>query len=80
MWSFLLRGYCPEYWNSVDECTIDGFEGSFFEKKVVPFNELRLSSDDTLVIGLNPISQKKMADRVKDSGCCVVIWDDIIER
>lgn len=79
MYGYLLACYCEEYWKRVKACVVDGFNGEFLGKRVMPFEELRLGEMDCLVIGTRPGIQRMIASRFKDHGIETICWDNFIE-
>jgi SAM-dependent methyltransferase len=81
MWSYLLRGYCPSYWNKVKACVVDKFTGQFFDKPVIPLDTLPEEDEEImLVLGINPANQMRLKSRLTQENFTVVTWHDIISR
>jgi 2-polyprenyl-3-methyl-5-hydroxy-6-metoxy-1,4-benzoquinol methylase len=80
MWSYLLRGYCPEYWKHVKACIVDNFSGIFMDRTVIEFDWDVLHSRDTVVLGINPTIQPHLLERFKKKRIDVVAWFDKIKR
>lgn len=80
MWSYLLRGYCPNYWSMVEACVVDNYHGEFMDRIVLPFEAVNFDDDDRLVLGINPNNHKKLLNRFKNKKLQVITWDDIIQR
>ena len=78
MWSYLLRGYCPNYWFGVEGCIVDKYNGKFMDKDVFAFDEELFQSNDTIVLGINPTSQDKLRMRFEEKNLSVVTWNDVI--
>lgn len=74
MWTWLLAGFCPDYWERVEVCTVDGFEGKCIDKAVVPFGDLEFGGKDCLVLGVNPQSQAEFRQRFEGSSVEVISW------
>jgi 2-polyprenyl-3-methyl-5-hydroxy-6-metoxy-1,4-benzoquinol methylase len=79
-WTWLLAGYCPEYWLRVDCCVVDQFGGNCLDKMVKPLSELPVNSGDGLVLGVNPVSQAAFAKRFQNEGRKIVRWDSYVQR
>jgi SAM-dependent methyltransferase len=79
MWTWLLAGFCPDYWSRVDECTVDGFGGRCVDKPVVAFEEMNLGAGDALVLGLNPVTQDRFIRRFAGGPFRVVRWDHQVQ-
>jgi SAM-dependent methyltransferase len=79
-WSFLLAGYCRDYWTLVTACMIDGGSGEFFGKPVRHAAQVRLAAGDVVVMGVDPKAQAGFAARFADSPARTVAWNDIIAR
>jgi hypothetical protein len=75
-WTWLLAGYCPDYWCRVDCCVVDQFGGNCLDKLVKPLAEVPMGSGDGLVLGVNPVSQEAYATRFQGEGWNVVRWDN----
>ncbi len=80
MWSYLLRAYCPKYWDRVLNCTIENVTGTFADKKVIPINEIKFKQNDTLVLGVNPTYQIMLKEKLKIYCKNIVTWHDIINK
>ena len=76
MWTWLLAGYCPEYWSGVQACLVDEEHGSCVGKPVVSPSEISFSGDDTIVLGVNPFNQAGFGQRLRGSGARVITWSD----
>lgn len=80
VWSYLLRGYCPSYWEQVQACTIDDFSGEFMDKKVIQFDTKAFPKDAVLVLGVSPTFQKVLTERFKSSELKTISWSNFIDR
>jgi SAM-dependent methyltransferase len=78
MWTHLLRGYCPRYWELVNACVIDGKPGVFMEKPLLSSSEL--GPGDVVVLGTNPASQASLRSALLGRVLRTVSWDDRIVR
>ena len=78
MWTWLLAGYCPTYWSTVEACLVDGEHGQSIDKKVVPPSEISFGYEDGIVLGVNPSNQASFAKRLHATGAQVVTWSDWI--
>jgi SAM-dependent methyltransferase len=78
MWSWLLAGYCPRYWSSVLNCLVDGGSGRCMEKSVVSPEDVELLDRDCIVLGVNPVSQAGLQERLSGRGINVIGWADRI--
>lgn len=80
MWSYLLRAYCPKYWERVLSCTIEKVSGTFADKKVIPINEIKFKENDFLSLGVNPTYQMMLKEKLKPFCENIVTWNDVIEK
>ena len=79
MWSWLLAGYCPNYWRSVHACLVDGGDdGQCVEKTVLSPANVAFQKGDCIVLGINPVSQHAAGIRFNSAGPTVVTWSDMI--
>jgi len=78
-WTFLLAGYCPDYWGKVDCCVVDNFSGNCLDKVVKPLSEIEMGSGDGLALGVNPVTQESYARRFQSEGWPIVRWDKYVE-
>jgi SAM-dependent methyltransferase len=74
-WTWLLAGYCPEYWSRVDYCVVDRFGGQCLDKLVKPLEQVNSDPTEGLVLGVNPVSQQMFAERFQREGRRAVRWD-----
>lgn len=79
-WGFLLAGYCPEYWNLVTSCMIDGGSGEFLGKAVSDAGQVTLIEGDVIVMGVDPETQQQFAGRFASTPAKLIIWNGIISR
>lgn len=79
MWTWLLAGYCPAYWARVEACLVDGEHGRAIDKVVFPPSEVHFSSEDCVVLGINPVNQSAFAQRLASLGAQLVSWSDQIQ-
>jgi SAM-dependent methyltransferase len=80
MWSWLLAGFCPDYWNKVDFCTVDDYGGNCVDRTVVPFGEIEFRSGDCVALGVNPQTQDAFKARFKTAPPDVVTWNRFVTR
>lgn len=78
-WTWLLAGYCPDYWRRVDCCVVDRFSGYCLDKVVKPLGNIEVDPADRLVLGINPLSQPAFAQRFTEEGRAVVRWDEFVQ-
>lgn len=78
-WTWLLAGYCPEYWGRVECCVVDRFSGKCLDKLVKPLSEVPRELNDALVLGVNPVTQPSFAERFEAEGRRVIRWDDYVQ-
>lgn len=79
-WSFLLAGYCKEYWARVHSCVIDGGAGRFIDKPVEDAGRLTPARGDAIVFGVDPAAQQRFAARFSGTEGTLVTWNTIVER
>jgi SAM-dependent methyltransferase len=73
----LLRAYAPALWSRVKLCAADRPEGDVFgEIPVVDYTGGRF--EWPVLLGVRPEAQAGLAQRLEDSGCIVIRWDDCI--
>jgi SAM-dependent methyltransferase len=78
MWSWLLAGYCPDYWRSVEACLVDGGGGKCVDKSVLSPADIAFAKGDCIVLGINPVTQQALATRLRERGPAIVSWSDRI--
>jgi hypothetical protein len=75
----LLRAYAPRAWSSVRACTVDGHaHGVFGELPMIPIDAV--GRGDTVLIGVRPADQRRVADRLRDRFPRVITWYDLVEN
>jgi hypothetical protein len=73
----LLRAYAPALWSRVKLCAADRPEGDVFgEIPVVDYTGGRF--EWPVLLGVRPEAQAGLAQRLEESGCIVIRWDDRI--
>ena len=73
----LLRGYAPRTWALVRACTIDGpASGRFGDLPVVGLDAV--GSAETVLVGVRPLDQARLADRLRARFTAVVTWYDLL--
>jgi SAM-dependent methyltransferase len=78
MWTWLLAGYCAEYWDRVDSCLVDGEDGTCLTKTVIPTSKPTFNKGDCIVLGLNPANQSAFSKRLASNAAAVIKWSDQI--
>jgi 2-polyprenyl-3-methyl-5-hydroxy-6-metoxy-1,4-benzoquinol methylase len=78
MWTWLLAGYCDQYWNKVNLCLVDGEHGRCLDKEVVPTATATFKSGDCIVLGVNPANQAAFGERFGSQGVHIIKWSDQI--
>jgi len=78
-WTWLLAGYCPEYWRKVDCCLVDQCNGACLDKPVQPPSQVLISPGDGLTLGVNPVTQESYARRFRSDGWQIVRWDNYVQ-
>jgi SAM-dependent methyltransferase len=78
MYSFLLACYCPNYWERVTACLVDGQSAEFFGKKVTDPASVSFTRGDHIVLGTRPSAQNDLARRLERLGPKVTRFDDRI--
>jgi SAM-dependent methyltransferase len=78
MWTWLLAGYCPNYWDSVSACLVDGGSGLCVDKTVASPADLEFSAGDCIVLGVHPVSQAAFEKKLGGLGINIVGWADLI--
>lgn len=74
----LLRAYAPGAWASVRACTVDGdSQGEFGDRPMIPLDSVR--PDETLLLGVRPSDQARVADRLAARFPRVVTWYDLVD-
>ncbi len=79
-WTCMLAGYAPKTWEKIKACVVDGgSESKFHGKSIVAYNKLKSCNPDGIVIGVNPITQPMIAQRLEEDGHKYLYqWNDII--
>lgn len=82
MWSYLLRGYCPKYWQKVDACVIDEFSGQFMDKAVMPYQGIEFTRKDAVVLGTEPLNQPSLEQTLRDRclAASIITWNQIVPQ
>lgn len=80
LWSYVLAGYCPQYWAQVRCCLVDKFAGRCIDKEVIPYDNMDITADDVLVLGTNPYVQQKLVMRFKEAGLRAVSFDHLVHH
>jgi SAM-dependent methyltransferase len=80
MWTWLLAGYCPNYWGSVSACLVDGGSGRCMNKSVASPADIKFSEGDCIVLGVNPANQTDFETKLRDLGSDIVGWADLIRN
>jgi SAM-dependent methyltransferase len=78
MWTWLLAGYCPNYWNSVSVCLVDGGSGQCMDKPVASPADIEFSDGDCIALGVNPANQAGFEEKLRRPGIDIVGWADLI--
>jgi SAM-dependent methyltransferase len=78
MWTWLLAGYCPNYWGSVSACLVDGGSGLCMAKPVASPADIEFSKGDCIALGVNPASQTGFEEKLRGLGISIVGWKDLI--
>jgi SAM-dependent methyltransferase len=74
----LLRAYAPRAWSQVRACTIDPpAKGTFGELPIVPLDEVK--DDETVLVGVRPTDQARVAERLTARFQRVVTWYDFVD-
>jgi SAM-dependent methyltransferase len=74
----LLRAYAPRVWSSVRACTLDdAAAGSFGDLPIIPLDAVR--ADETILLGVRPSDQPRLAERLGARFRHVVTWYDFID-
>jgi SAM-dependent methyltransferase len=74
----LLRAYVPRTWARVRACTIDGqASGRFGALQIVPLDEV--DRDATLLVGVRPLDQPRVAERLRRRFPRVATWYDLLD-
>src|SRR5260370_3823578 len=78
MWTWLLAGYCPNYWRSVSACLVDGGSGRCMDKPVASPADIEFSEKDCIALGVNPANQTGFEKKLRCLGINIVGWADLI--
>lgn len=74
----LLRAYAPQTWTRVRACTIDGKpQGTFGTLPLIPLDDMR--ADEALLVGVRPIDQARVAERLRARHPRVITWYDLVD-
>jgi hypothetical protein len=71
----MLRAYAPRTWSTVRACVVDGDEARFGDLPVVPYESVKRSS---VLLGIQPAAQERLAGRLRVDGHRPIRWDDIV--
>jgi SAM-dependent methyltransferase len=80
MWTWLLAGYCPNYWGSVSACLVDGGSGRCVDKPVISPADIEFSEGDCITLGVNPANQTDFEKKLRGLGSNIVGWADLISN
>ncbi len=80
MWTYLIRAYCPRYWQAVDYCVVDNDAGVFMDKVLLKYDECTFVSEDVLLLGVHPLTQPALEERFSHCELNVVTWYDLLQR
>lgn len=75
----LLRAYAPRAWRRLRACIVDGavpVGATFGNLPLLPV--AALGKDDTVLVGVRPPDQARVAARLHGEGARVVTWYDLI--
>jgi SAM-dependent methyltransferase len=78
MWTWLLAGYCPNYWGSVSVCLVDAGSGRCMDKPVASPADIEFSEGDCIALGVNPANQAGFEKKLGGLGINIVGWADLI--
>jgi SAM-dependent methyltransferase len=74
----LLRAYAPQSWARVVACTADGVSsGHFGGVPIVPLDHV--DADVSLLLGVRPRDQKRLAERLRAGFSRVIEWYDLVD-
>ena len=76
----LLRAYAPRAWRRLRACIVDGevpAGATFADLPLLPI--AALDKDDTVLVGVRPPDQPRVAARLRGQGARVVTWYDLID-
>ena len=74
----LLRAYAPQSWRLVTACTADGaVAGTFGDIPIVPLDDV--SPEATLLLGVRPSDQLRLAERLAARFHHLVAWYDLVD-
>ena len=74
----LLRAYAPRAWASVRACTVDGdSRGRYGELPMIPLDSI--PDGETLLVGVRPADQPRVAERLAARFTRVVTWYDLVD-
>jgi SAM-dependent methyltransferase len=77
-WSYLLRAYCPRYWQQAEACVVDDGGGRFGDQVVISLPDIQSTPRQTLFgMGVNPAAQEGLRVKLEHEGYNVVSWDDV---
>jgi len=74
----LLRAYAPRTWRNVSACTVDGdVGGTFGELPMIAVDDVPPAA--TVLLGVRPLDQPRLADRLRARFSRVVTWYDLVD-
>ena len=71
----ILRAYAPRTWATVTACAVDGDTSQFGALRVVPYASIARA---TMLLGVQPSAQERLAARITSDGHRALRWDDLI--
>jgi hypothetical protein len=74
----LLRAYAPRTWSQVSRCVLDAPERREFDGLGVDDYQ-QLSPRATILLGVRPSDQTRLAARIEADGHQVIRWDDLVK-
>ena len=78
----LLRAYAPCIWQRCNKLFVDDLKTGLHSlgKPVLSISKLRDSKEQAIIIAVNPVSQKHLADRFRGGKVRLVCFSDVIEQ
>jgi 2-polyprenyl-3-methyl-5-hydroxy-6-metoxy-1,4-benzoquinol methylase len=73
----LLRAYAPDTWQRVRACTVDdASDGAFGDRPLIAIDDVK--PEETVLVGVRPTDQSRVAARLRERFTHVVTWYDLI--
>jgi 2-polyprenyl-3-methyl-5-hydroxy-6-metoxy-1,4-benzoquinol methylase len=82
-WSSILAAYCPDYWEKVKCCIIEGSEDNidFMGKKVYSISKIDICESSAVVLGTSPAWHQAVKNKLTNLNIkYIYTWDHLISQ